>query len=475
MKHEEFLTKAKDFTGSSILVVGDIMLDVYNYGTVSKISPEAPIPVMDGQWESTHLGGAANVAMNLKSLGCDVYLVGVVGEGPKGKLIKQMLENEGIGFHIITATCRPTTIKTRFIGNDQQIMRFDVEDTSDILHDEEKQIIDCITSRVSWHDAVVLCDYGKGVLTKNICQDTITYANGYGKKILVDPTGTDFSKYTDAYLVKPNKKEWKDATFAGHSFKTLVQDNHIKNLVVTLGSAGMRLFNKDCDIQYFPTEHKEVFDVCGAGDTVIATLAACLSVNMTLEESIKIANVAGGIVVGKQGTATTSTFEISNILYNVVRSYTDLASINVARKVWRSDRKRVGFTNGCFDLIHPGHLHLLETAKQNCDKLIVGINSDKSIKRIKGEDRPLQDEKARAIVLNSLSCVDGVVIFDEDDPLNTITTLKPDVIFKGADYTIDTIIGAKEVHSYGGEVDIIPLKEGFSTTKIVENISIPDK
>jgi len=451
------------------------MLDKFVYGDVSRISPEGPAPVFKQQVEvlarreKIVLGGAGNVAQNLKSLGVDVMLISTVGEDEEGRILTQLLDNEDITYQMHVCGEKLTTVKTRFIASGQQVMRLDVENTDTIPFNTQKDITAYITKNIKNFDVIILCDYNKGMLSHGLCQDVIIYGNGYGKKVIVDPKGTDYTKYTDAFLVKPNHSEFYAALGNDRSINDLRIGHRIQHLVVTLGGDGMQLMNDDGIVKFPIAEPKDVCDVTGAGDTAIAMLAVCLAADYSLANSIKLANVAAGIVVQKQGTASVTTQEIISEMNEPDRPV-DIITAKTIANVWRSDFKKVGFTNGCFDLIHPGHVSLLAEAKRCCDKLIVGINSDASVKRLKGKDRPLQDQHARACVLLALESVDLVVIFDQDDPLTVITKIKPDVLFKGADYTIDQVIGAQEVHVYGGEVILIPLKGEHSTTNIVKKM-----
>lgn len=472
MKHEDFLTKANALKDKTILVIGDVMLDKYVYGNVSSISPEAPVPVMNNHTTIDMLGGAGNVANNVKSLGANVHLLTTIGVDDSGDKIKRLVADAGINGTMFTLT-KQTTTKTRFVGNNQQqMMRFDSEDTDLINVSTQQRMLDFIDYKL--YDAIIISDYGKGTIPLVMCREITFNGKAHGVKVFVDPKGTDYTKYADAYLVKPNLKEFEEALGYDRSVNDIQKANQIEHLAVTLGDGGIRLMNEKAWTT-FGTQPKDVYDVSGAGDTVIAVLAAWSAIGESLEEAITVAMVAAGIVIEKRGTETVTCHEISRELCDEPTNAIDLDDAVVVRDIWRTVHMKVGFTNGCFDLIHPGHLSLLKTAKSHCDKLFVGINSDQSIKRIKGDDRPIQDQQTRANILLALECVDTVVIFDEDDPLEIINELKPDVLFKGSDYTIDTIVGAKEVHSYGGHVEIVPLKEGFSTTNIVEKIAITTK
>lgn len=460
-----------DFTKHTILVVGDVMLDKYVYGSVSRISPEAPIPVLKINKNVSKLGGAANVAKNLVDLGAKVILTSVVNNDPAGVELMNILDENGIEGSMIIDPDRPTTIKTRFMSDGHHLLRIDEEITKPVSYDTATRIVDDIKSLLARVDVVILSDYNKGVLSENAIERIIEAAQG--KIIIVDPKKSTFYPYKGCTVITPNEKElfWAtgvdDLTVAAEK---ALQQSDADSILLTRSEKGMALFRKGKEPLIIPALAKSVVDVCGAGDTVVATLAACLAAGETLEDSAVTANQAAAIVVGKIGTATVSAAELRAAQHQDDK----IAELSVALDIistWKSQGLKVGFTNGCYDLVHPGHVQMLKKCRQNCDRLVVGLNSDDSVKRLKGESRPIQNEFSRATVLSGFSSVDLVVIFEEDTPLHLIEKLLPDVMMKGADYQVDTVVGADVVISNGGEVKLIELEQGHSTSNIVEKLN----
>ena len=460
-----------DFTKHTILVVGDVMLDKYVYGSVSRISPEAPIPVLKINKNVSKLGGAANVAKNLVDLGAKVILTSVVNNDPAGVELMNILDENGIEGSMIIDPDRPTTIKTRFMSDGHHLLRIDEEITKPVSYDTATRIVDDIKSLLTRVDVVILSDYNKGVLSENAIERIIEAAQG--KIIIVDPKKSTFYPYKGCTVITPNEKElfWAtgvdDLTVAAEK---ALQQSDADSILLTRSEKGMALFRKGKEPLIIPALAKSVVDVCGAGDTVVATLAACLAAGETLEDSAVTANQAAAIVVGKIGTATVSAAELRAAQHQDDK----IAELSVALDIistWKSQGLKVGFTNGCYDLVHPGHVQMLKKCRQNCDRLVVGLNSDDSVKRLKGESRPIQNEFSRATVLSGFSSVDLVVIFEEDTPLHLIEKLLPDVMMKGADYQVDTVVGADVVISNGGEVKLIELEQGHSTSNIVEKLN----
>ena len=460
----------------NVLVFGDIILDRYISGYVDRVSPEAPVPVLKPSKEDIRLGGAANVAVNLTSLGSKATLIGVTGRDDSSDQVNDLLKKNKIR-NALSKSVNPTISKLRFLAGQQQLIRIDGEkefteaDWKSSLSNFRKHI------RREKNQVLIISDYEKGTL-KNIPL-IIKEAKKLKKIILVDPKGDDFSKYKSANIITPNFNEFErvvgkikqeaDVTSKG---KELIYSLQLDALLITRGSEGMTLLEKirgkimRID---FPTEAKDVFDVSGAGDTVIASIAAGLAGGFSLSESIKLANIAAGLVVGKSGTATVSREEITPFLKKT-EAYMSLLEAKSFAQSLRQTGQKIIFTNGCFDILHAGHVEYLEAAKDLGDKLIVGINSDQSVKELKGKNRPLNKLEHRAKVLASLRCVDAVVVFGAKTPIKLISALKPDILIKGGDYKIKEIVGYEEVIKSGGKVVTIPLVKGISTTKIIQKM-----
>ncbi|MBX9635274.1 MAG: D-glycero-beta-D-manno-heptose-7-phosphate kinase [Magnetospirillum sp.] len=470
--------------GTPVLCIGDAMLDRFVYGAVDRISPEAPIPVLCIERETAMLGGAGNVVRNLVALGAAPAFVAVVGDDEAGREVGRLLgEHDGIDPCLVVENGRQTTIKTRFFASSQQLLRADRETRSPLTSFSRDQVLARSDRLIATAGAVVLSDYGKGVLSDGVLAELIARANAAGKPVIVDPKGTDFSKYRGATLLTPNRKELHEATglptdsdeAVVTAARLLIDTCGVHGVLVTRSQDGMSLITADGQIDHLPAEAREVFDVSGAGDTVIATLAAAIASGATLLEGARIANVAAGIVVGKVGTAVAYAAEVVSALHHdeIQSAETKVLGVDAAKEMvdrWHRKGFKVGFTNGCFDLLHPGHVSLLSQAKAPCDRLVVGLNSDASVGRLKGPTRPVQSEAARATVLASLASVDLVVIFGEDTPLELIRALKPDVLIKGADYTVETVVGATDVMEWGGKVVLANLVEGQSTTNTLKKL-----
>ncbi|AWK90227.1 D-glycero-beta-D-manno-heptose-7-phosphate kinase [Azospirillum thermophilum] len=473
-----------------VLCVGDVMLDRFIYGAVDRVSPEAPIPILRVEREVTMLGGAGNVAANARALGAACRFVSVVGDDPAGLEIAGILARaadnheagggEAGGGGLVTEPGRQTTVKTRFIAGSQQLLRADVETVAPIR--SEAAVLEAATAAMAGAGAVILSDYGKGVLTGDLVARLIAAARDAGLPVVVDPKGSDYARYRGADVVTPNRKELMQATGmpadsdaqVEAACRALIGRCGIGAIVATRSEQGMSVVTRETAV-HLPAEAREVFDVSGAGDTVVATLTAALAAGAGLADAARLANLAAGIVVGKVGTAVVRVPELLAALHAQEWRHgeekvatPEVAAERIAR--WRARGRRIGFTNGCFDLLHPGHISLLNQARAACDVLVVGLNSDASVKRLKGETRPVQTETARATVLASLACVDLVVIFGEDTPEALIRALRPDVLVKGADYTIATVVGADFVQSYGGKVVLAELVEGQSTTGTIRRM-----
>ncbi len=472
---------AQGFGDGRVLVVGDLMLDRYLWGDVERISPEAPVPVVRLERESDAAGGAANVALNLVGLGLDTALVGVVGEDTAGARVRNLVRSGGIAPDgLITAADRPTTIKDRVMGGRQQMLRIDREATHDLSPDAEARLLETALGLVSAGvSVVVLSDYAKGALTPAVCQALISEARRVGVPIIVDPKGLDYTKYRGATALSPNRSELAAACHVPRSdLPVLLEAGRrirgeldLEFLVVTLGPDGMQLIRKD-EAVYIPALTREVFDVSGAGDTVIATLAAGLSARLSADESLKVAALAASVVIGRVGTAPIARGDVSAALdrQDAVSPRSGvyrLPDLQAIVQEWREAGARIVFTNGCFDLLHAGHITVLDSARAEGDRLVVGLNSDASTRRLKGEPRPIVPQQARARVLAALTAVDAVVIFDQDTPLDLVQAIRPDVIVKGNDYPEEEVIGAAEVKSWGGRVVLVPLEEGHSTSELL--------
>ncbi len=468
-------SEVKRLSRASVLVVGDAMLDSYVYGEVSRISPEAPVPILTVTREVAMPGGAGNVVRNLIALGAAAALVSVVGDDQAGSDLTGLVGvQQGVEPWLLVQGGRTTTMKTRYIAQGQHLIRADREETIALPEKLAERLIKIALDAMAATSVTILSDYRKGVLSGNVAQRLIQAAKKLGRRVIVDPKGTDYSRYEGADIVTPNRRELAEATgLALHSetsivaaAQVLLQRHGFGAVLVTRAQDGMSLVTP-AEIRHYPAEAKEVFDVSGAGDTVVATLAAALAVNIPLHDAARLANIAAGIVVGKVGTAVARQ---SDLLFHLtpvtgaLRKVVTVAAAAEAAERWRARGYKVGFTNGCFDLLHPGHVHLLEQCRAMCDRLIVGINSDISVKRLKGPSRPAQQEAARAAVLASLASVDLVCMFEDDTPLEILKQIKPDLLVKGADYTVEQVVGGREVQNWGGRVALAELLPGHSTT-----------
>ena len=462
----------------NILVVGDLMIDHYLWGSCERISPEAPVQVVDISKETTVLGGAGNVINNLITLGSNVSVCSVIGDDDNGVELIKMLHSIGVNTkNIITQSKRKTSKKSRVVAISQQVLRYDKESKEDILDSSVKMILESLSNDINAYDIVILSDYGKGVLTDTLCQGIITLANKNSVKVLVDPKGSDFSKYKGAYLLTPNKKEAILATnieinsdeSLTRALLKLKKECELGLSLITLSEDGIATY--DDNLKKFPTVAKEVFDVTGAGDTVIASIAFALSAGKSIEETAAFANLAAGVVVGKIGSATVTLSEIEEYEASLhkstsdahIKSFEDIDEIVTRCK---SNGKRIIFTNGCFDILHVGHVKYLQIAKSFGDILIVGLNSDESVSRLKGPSRPVNIAKDRAYLLAALEAVDFVVPFVEDTPYELIKMLKPDVLVKGGDYEGKVVVGTE----FAGELKLVDFVDGKSTTKTIEKI-----
>jgi D-beta-D-heptose 7-phosphate kinase / D-beta-D-heptose 1-phosphate adenosyltransferase len=460
-----------------ICVIGDLMIDHYLWGSCERISPEAPVQVVDVKKETAVLGGAGNVINNLKALEADVTVISAIGDDEAGSELKNMLETLGVGLYLSVEKGRKTSKKSRIIVSNQQVVRYDKESKTEISSMTKDSILHNLTLVIDDIDVVLLSDYGKGVLGDELTSSIITLANSKNKKVLVDPKGEDYSKYSGAYLLTPNKKEASLATKIKidskeslmMAIKKLKDDINLGVSVITLSEDGIAIFDDKLTLK--PTVAREVYDVTGAGDTVLAALGYMTALKKDIYESVEFANLAAGVVVGKVGSATASLDEIEDYKSSLHKSGPEshIKSKDEMMKILstlKTKGKKIVFTNGCFDILHRGHVSYLDKAKSLGDILVLGLNSDASVKRLKGEDRPINNEEDRAFVLAALEAVDFVVIFDEDTPYELISALKPNILVKGADYEGKEVVGSDLVD----EVQLIEFINGKSTTKTIEKI-----
>lgn len=461
-----------------ILVVGDLMIDHYLWGGCERISPEAPVQVVDIAKETTVLGGAGNVINNLGTLGAKVSVAGVIGDDDNGSELKDMLHDIGINTDaLITQDGRKTSKKSRVIAANQQILRYDKESKDAISETSVNSILTVLNETIDSFDMIILSDYGKGVLTETLAQGIIKQARLRAKKVLVDPKGIQYSKYKGAHLLTPNKKEAIEATGIDiddeASLETallwLKNECELDRSMITLSEDGIAIY--DGGVKRFPTVAREVFDVTGAGDTVIASLAFALSVDTSIDEAAKFANLAAGVVVGKIGSATVTLDEIVTYESSLHQSSSDVHiktfnEIDHIVNYCRSNGNRIVFTNGCFDILHVGHVKYLQEAKSYGDILIVGLNSDASVRELKGPTRPVNSEDDRAYILAALDAVDYVVKFSDETPYELIKMIAPDVLVKGGDYEGKSVVGTE----FSGELRLVDFVDGKSTTKTIAKI-----
>ncbi len=478
VSHIELLSRAR------ILCVGDLMLDRFVYGEVERTSPEAPVPVLGIERQTAMLGGAGNVARNLISLGAHAALLSVVGDDGVGRTLTQMVgEEERIEPHLLVERGRPSTEKTRFLAGGQQLLRTDRETRGWISERSAENLLRMAEDIVPQCDVLVLSDYAKGVLTEELCQALIACARTASKPVVVDPKGLNYDCYRGASVITPNRRELGAATGAPvetddeiiAAGQSLIGQMAIDSLLVTRSRHGMTLLIANGGVEHLPARAREVFDVSGAGDTVVATLACALANDVELAEASALANLAASVVVAKSGTAVVFAADLLHAVRagDLSSSEAKIVPLTAALESiakWRAAGQTIGFTNGCFDLLHPGHISLLRQSKDNCQRLVVGFNSDASVRRLKGEDRPVQTESARAQVLASLETVDLVVIFGEDTPINMIEAIRPDVLIKGGDYRIGEVVGAEFVQGYGGKILLAETEAGFSTSGTIEKL-----
>jgi D-beta-D-heptose 7-phosphate kinase/D-beta-D-heptose 1-phosphate adenosyltransferase len=460
-----------------ILVIGDLMIDHYLWGDCNRISPEAPVQVVAVSKETSVLGGAGNVVNNLKQLGAIVEVLSVVGQDAQAQELIDLLVQTGVANVLIQQEGRTTSKKSRVIASHQQVLRFDKESVAEVAIQAQAELLSVFKKRVDFVDIIILSDYGKGVLTDTVTREIISLARSKNKRVLVDPKGSDYSKYSGAHLLTPNKKEAAQATRidivdADSLKRAITQLKHNYQLdasLITLSEEGIACLEDG--LRIYPTVVRDVFDVTGAGDTVIAALAFALGSGHSIERAIIFANLAAGVVVGKLGSATATLDEI--IAYEASLAYTNSDTriksreeIKTIVRQLKQQGKKVVFTNGCFDILHVGHVRYIEQAKNLGDVLIVGVNSNSSVARLKGPTRPINTQDDRAAILAALEAVDFVVIFDEDTPYELIKVIRPDVLVKGGDYEGKQVVG----EDIATEVKLISFVDGKSTTSTIERI-----
>jgi D-beta-D-heptose 7-phosphate kinase/D-beta-D-heptose 1-phosphate adenosyltransferase len=480
----DFDALAQLIPSKTVLCIGDLMLDEFVYGEVSRISPEAPAPVIAVRRSETNIGGAGNVARNIASLGGRCIFVGLVGKDEAGaKLKTDLAQHAGIECVLVSDEGRPTTRKVRFVSEhfSTHMLRADWERAAPATTDVEQKLIEAILPQLNRADIVLLSDYAKGVLTARVIRNVIDAAKKAGKRVIVDPKSANFAIYRGATLLTPNRKEFSEATRSrADSDQTIAEAARdammladCEAMLVTQSEDGMTLVPREGEAVHVPAHPVKVRDVSGAGDTVVAALALALAADADWEAALRIASAAAAVAVTKQGTASVSAAELRRKIlphaYLAAEEKIVIAGgdLDTHLKEWREQGLRVGFTNGCFDILHPGHVKVLTAARGACDRLIVGLNSDASVRRLKGEGRPVQNETARAEVLAALEAVDLVAIFEEDTPLKLITAIKPSVLVKGGDYTRETVVGHEIVEAHGGEVMLVSTLQGHSTTSLV--------
>lgn len=466
---------------TSVLVIGDVMLDRYIYGDITRISPEAPVPILQVTREIGVPGGAGNVVRNLTALGAAVAFISVLGDDQTGSDLTGLVGGQpGVEPWLLVQGGRTTTLKTRYVAAGQHLFRADREETAPIHPKLAERMVRIAGDAMAATSVTVLSDYGKGVLAGDVPGKLVAMARKAARRLIVDPRGPDHARYAGADIIMPNRVDLAEATSmpvdteqAIVAAATALRTRHgFGAVVVTRGNDGMTLVD-DGGARHFPAEAAEVYDISGAGDTAVATLAAAIASGADTETAVRLANLAAGVVVGKAGTAVARE---ADLLFALSPQRSALRKIvpreEAAEQVerWRRRGWRVGFTNGCFDLLHPGHVHLLEEARSQCDRLVVGLNSDASARRLKGPKRPVQPDAARAAVLASLASVDLVCVFEEDTPEALIAELRPDLLMKGADYTVDKVVGAELVRGWGGKVALADLLPGYSTTATLARI-----
>jgi D-beta-D-heptose 7-phosphate kinase/D-beta-D-heptose 1-phosphate adenosyltransferase len=485
----ELAAIVRGFRTARVLVIGDLILDRYVIGSVHRLSPEAPIPVLRPGRRQATLGGAANVALNIATLGGEVWLAGVIGDDEAGTELSRLLAHEERIHPALTIVPgRPTTAKTRFVAGSHQILRLDEETTAPLDTDAATALLSGMEALLDQADVIVLSDYAKGVLCDAVLARLLELTAARDRTVIADPKRPDFTAYRGCTVLTPNESEIRLATRieagddagAERAGEVALAATGGSAVLVTRSEKGLTLVRRGERPLHLPTRAREVADVSGAGDTLVAALAVALAAGAALPAAAVLANITAGISVGKPGTATVGHDELLGVLHveellasdrKVAASWEEAAARTAA---WRARGLRVGFANGCFDLIHPGHIHLLREARAACDRLVVALNTDESVQRLKGPTRPVQNETARATVMASLAPVDLVVLFEQETPLELVRALRPDVLVKGSDYRIEQVVGAAEVQSWGGKVVLVDLQQGHSTTGTIRRMRTPE-
>ena len=476
MNHNQAASWVERLKEARILVVGDVMLDRFVHGSIDRISPEAPVSILRSESTSLALGGAGNVVRNLSALGCRTSFVTIAGRDAAAAEVKRLLgELPGLEWALFQEDQRPTTEKTRFIADRQQLLRVDSESCRPLQSNSCEQVLRHVSSQIEGCDAVLLSDYAKGVLSEAVLEGVLEAARRQGCTVLVDPKGHDYSRYRGAGILTPNLKELGLATVGEalcddeqviEAARLLIESCALQAVLVTRGADGMSLVESSGRTTRLKAQAREVFDVSGAGDTVIAVMAAAIASGAPLPQAAELSNLAAGIVVGKVGTAVTRADDLLQALHqrDLGRAEAKVLSRQQAREqmeIWRRQGRSAGFTNGVFDLLHPGHLAVLRRASEECDRLIVGLNGDASVHLLKGSG-PVQNEATRSTILASLEMVDAVVVFQEETPLPLLEALQPDALIKGANYRLDEVVGGDLVRSWGGRVVLAQIQDNPS-------------
>ncbi|HEY5339124.1 MAG TPA: D-glycero-beta-D-manno-heptose-7-phosphate kinase [Rhizomicrobium sp.] len=475
----------EQFPDARILCVGDVMVDRFEYGSIARISPESPVPVLLTGKSQSCPGGAANVARNIAALGGHCSLLSVVGDDEAGRVLKaDLAEVDNIRAAFVTSSQRRTTEKRRFVAQGQQVLRVDSEDTGAISPEDSERLMALISEQMNGHNVLVLSDYAKGVLTDAIVHHAIKLARDKGLQIVVDPKSRDLARYRGANVITPNAREVAASTgieptgddAAADAARQAMEQPGIDAVLLTRAEKGMTLVQRGKAPVHIASDVREVFDVAGAGDTVVATLALALGAGGDLVAAARLANLAAGIAVGRRGTSTVSQSDLLDALSARAGSgaakVLNLANLKTRVETWKHDGLKVGFTNGCFDILHLGHIRLLEFSKNHCDRLIVALNSDASVRRLKGAGRPINGETDRAEILAALAMADAVIVFDQDTPQDVIEAIAPDVLVKGADYAIEQIVGAEFVTARGGAVLRFALVPDKSSTNVLKKAGV---
>lgn len=474
-------------SGARVACVGDVMVDRFVYGEVSRTSPEAPVPVLALGRETVMLGGAGNVARNVAALGGKAALAGLIGDDAAGKEALRLISAErDMESHLVTDAGRPTTVKTRYVASGQQLLRVDSEDASPAARETEAKLANAARHAAEGAGAILLSDYGKGAVTQKVIEACLE-ARAKGAVLIVDSKARSFARYGAADLVKPNAAELARATDLPTETDAEVEAalsraldlSRCKAVLATRAAKGMSLAVRGEGVRHFPGRPREVFDVSGAGDTALAALGLALAAGQPMADAVAFALLASGVVVEKAGTATASPRELVEAEIDARMAPAELklaspAAMAAQAAEWRKQGLKVGFTNGCFDILHKGHVAYLAQARAWCDRLIVAVNSDASVRKLKGEGRPVNDLESRAVVLAGLAHVDLVTAFDEDTPIKLIEAARPDVLIKGADYTVEGVVGHDLVQGWGGEVKLAPLVDGYSTTAAIARMTGKD-